>query len=301
MLFLLFMFQVDGADEITARLGIALYGPAVGGRIHSQFRKRHRLHHLSHKSIGQDYHGIAKPVGNLKCLPGEIARFLGAVRRQHDIMITAVTASLHYLEIVALLRANVSKPRPGTQPIATPATKPAGPRTPMLIGEDGKPIEGVKVVKADVKTVIRGPLAEAVVTLTFRNEINRVLGGELTFPLPEGATVAAYALDVNGTLVDGVAVEKQRARVIYEKEMNKSVDPGLVEHVTGNNFRTRLYPVPANGTRTLRVTYVADLTPSADGKGASFTLPMVPTSRQLPKHTMARCSTRSTRIPTCFS
>jgi Ca-activated chloride channel homolog len=189
--------------------------------------------------------------------------------------LAAVCASA--LALTTLGQQQPPNPSPDTDAakrLPTPATKPAGPRMPALLGDDGKPIEGVRLTKADVKAVVRGVLAEASITLTFRNDTPRVLGGELTFPLPDGATVAGYALDVNGTLVDGVSVEKQRARVIYEKEMNKSVDPGLVEHVAGNNFRTRLYPVPANGTRTLRVTYVADLVPSADGKGASFIMPM---------------------------
>jgi hypothetical protein len=161
---------------------------------------------------------------------------------------------------------------PSTQP--TPATKPASPRGVALLGEDGQPVAGVKLMSADLKSVIRGPLAEASLTLTFVNETDRVLGGELTFPLPESATVAGYALDVDGVLVDGVAVEKQQARIIYETEMNKRVDPGLVEQVVGNNFRTRLYPIAAKGTRTARVTYIADLAASPDGKGASLTMPV---------------------------
>jgi tetratricopeptide (TPR) repeat protein len=181
--------------------------------------------------------------------------------------------------VSALAVATFGQQQPPIAPVgpaaATPTTtKPAGPRVPTLLDESGKEISGVRVIKADVKAVVRGPLAEAVVILTFANDTDRVLGGELTFPLPDGATVAGYGLDVNGQLVDGVAVEKQQARVIYEKEMNKTVDPGLVEHVTGNNFRTRLYPIPAHGTRTLKLNYVADLVPSADGRGATLTMPM---------------------------
>ena len=86
-----------------------------------------------------------------------------------------------------------------------------------------------------------------------------MLGGELVFPLPEGATVTGYGLEVNGVMVDGVAVEKQQARVIYEKEMHKGVDPGLVEQAAGNAFRTRLYPVPASGARSIKVQYVTEV------------------------------------------
>ena len=174
-------------------------------------------------------------------------------------------------------RAAAPVPAPVDQPAAEqPAPKAAAlPKGPVLTGEDGQPIKGVRLAKAEVKAVIDGPLAQTVMTLTFANDLPRVLGGELVFPLPEGATVSGYGLDVNGTIVDGVAVEKQRARIIYEQELHKRVDPGLVEHVAGNAFRTRLYPVPANGTRTVRVQYETALGTDADQAGkASLTLPV---------------------------
>ena len=92
-----------------------------------------------------------------------------------------------------------------------------------------------------------------------------MLGGNLVFPLPEGATVTGYGLDINGQIVDGVAVEKERARIIYESEIHKRVDPGLVEHVEGNAFRTRLYPIPANGTRAIKIEYVTQIEQLKDG------------------------------------
>ena len=142
----------------------------------------------------------------------------------------------------------------------------------MLIEEDGTPVKGVRLAKADLNAVIHGTLAEATLTLTFANTQGRVLGGELVFPLPEGATVTGYGLEINGRMVDGVAVGRQQARVIYEKELHKGVDPGLVELAAGNVFRTRLYPVPANGTRSIKVQYVTDI---AIGKaGTSVSLPM---------------------------
>ncbi|CAF4372552.1 unnamed protein product, partial [Adineta steineri] len=33
-------------------------------------------------------------------------------------------------------------------------------------------------------------------------------------------------LDVDGRIVDGVVVEKEKARVTFEKEVRKGVDPG---------------------------------------------------------------------------
>jgi hypothetical protein len=138
----------------------------------------------------------------------------------------------------------------------------AQPRGPQLLAaEEGKPEKDRQplcLASADIRVVIGGPIAETTMTLTFRNDTPRILEGELTFPLPEGATISGFGLDVNGYLVDGVPVEKQKARITYEKETRKRIDPGLVEQAVGNNFRTRIYPIPANGKRTVKVQYVSE-------------------------------------------
>lgn len=194
------------------------------------------------------------------------------------LLTTVLVLLMLTLDAPLLQRARAAGPLPATQPGAAPAPAPL-PKGPVLTGEDGQPIKGVRLAKADVTSVVQGTLAQTTMTLTFANDQPRVLGGELVFPLPDGATVTGYGLEINGTMVDGVAVEKERARIIYEKEIHKRIDPGLVEHVAGNAFRTRLYPVPPNGTRSIRVEYVATIDPGAFDAGgkaprASMTLPI---------------------------
>ena len=116
----------------------------------------------------------------------------------------------------------------------------------------------VRLERADVAITVAGPLTQVTQTLIFRNPSKRVLEGELVFPLPEGAAVSGFALDVKGELMDAVPVEKEKARVVFEKEVRKNVDPGLLDRLEGNVFRTRLYPLPAGGTRTVRITYSTD-------------------------------------------
>ncbi len=132
-------------------------------------------------------------------------------------------------------------------------------QSPQLLVKDGDKPHPIALSKADIHVEIAGQFAQTTMTLTFRNDADRVLEGELVFPLPENAAVCSYALDVNGTLVDAVTIDKDKARVVFETEVRKGVDPGIVEKVQGNNFRTRIYPIPARGVRTVRVQYVSDL------------------------------------------
>jgi len=138
--------------------------------------------------------------------------------------------------------------------------QPVGPR---LVTGGGPAAEPLRLERVAVEARIVGYLAETRMTLTFFNPHDRVLEGELYFPLPEGAFVSGYALDIQGVMVDGVVVEKEKGRQVFEKVVRQGIDPGLVEWVRGNNFRTRVYPIPARGRRTVAVRYVAPVLAAA--------------------------------------
>lgn len=156
---------------------------------------------------------------------------------------------------------------PATTHAAAPqrvaSARPAPVPTMVIAGEASRPT--LAVTRADVDVRVVGHLAETRLTLTFANPRRRAVAGDLTVPLPEGATVSGYALDVGGTLVDGVVVDKDEARHIFEQEVRKGVDPGLAEWVGGNAFRTRVFPIPAGGSRTVMVRWVSDLVEKDDG------------------------------------
>ncbi|MBN1908832.1 MAG: DUF2135 domain-containing protein [Pirellulales bacterium] len=130
---------------------------------------------------------------------------------------------------------------------------------PALMVKEGNVSKPLGLTKLATEVRIFGSVAETTTTMTFSNPMGRVMEGELYFPLPEGATVSGYALDIAGKMIDGVVVEKHKARQVFEEIVRQGVDPGLVQWTKGNNFQTRVYPIPANGVRTVRVRYVSEL------------------------------------------
>lgn len=117
----------------------------------------------------------------------------------------------------------------------------------------------VVLQEAKIDTKILGNLATTTATYTFYNPSNRILEGNLTFPLPEGVSVSGYALDINGKLRNAVPVPKERAKEVFESIERRNVDPGIIEKVEGNNFRTRIYPLPEKGSRAIQITYHQEL------------------------------------------
>ena len=82
---------------------------------------------------------------------------------------------------------------------------------------------------------------------------------------------------MEGKLRQAVVVEKEKGREVFEEVVRRGIDPGLAEITKGNVFRTRVYPIPANGTKRLAVTFEQELTD--DGKGLRYLLPMAFTEK----------------------
>jgi Ca-activated chloride channel homolog len=131
----------------------------------------------------------------------------------------------------------------------------------------------VVLQKLAIETKITGRISTNVVTMVFKNNSNRLRQGRVTFPLPEGVNASGYALDINGKLRNAVPVEKEKAKEVYETIKKRNVDPGVLEKVEGNNFRTTVYPINANGgERTVQITYHYELKKS--GNNYQYFLPL---------------------------
>ena len=107
--------------------------------------------------------------------------------------------------------------------VAPPSVVPETPRPivfrPTRIKADEKPVvvETAREVVAD-----NGLFQRVETTITFTNPNARVFEGELELPIPDGATVCGYALEVNGAMVPGVVCEKEEARTAFDNEIGRA-------------------------------------------------------------------------------
>lgn len=134
----------------------------------------------------------------------------------------------------------------------------------VVVNENGTSTT-LRVVKLDVSVRITGTLAVTTMDMTVHNLFPRILEGEFEFPITEGQTISRFALDINGHVRDGVVVPKEKARATFETIIKRKIDPALMEWTRGNTFRSRIYPLPANGTRRIVIAYEQQLRASSDG------------------------------------
>lgn len=131
----------------------------------------------------------------------------------------------------------------------------------------------VQLARVEVDTRIVGSLATSRIELVLRNPNDRVLEGALEFPLRDGQTVSGFALDIQGQLMPAVPVAKDRGQQIFEEVTRRNVDPALLEQTAGNNFRLRVYPLPAHGERRV-VLQVSEALHAGKGQKLQYLLPI---------------------------
>jgi Ca-activated chloride channel family protein len=123
----------------------------------------------------------------------------------------------------------------------------------MIPKDTSVPPLAIKNQRVDIQ--VKNGVANVKVEQTFKNSVDRDLEAVYVFPLPEGASIADFALYINGKRTSGELVEKGKARAIYEDIVRRMKDPGLLEHMGGNLFRVSVYPVPRNGEQKVELAY----------------------------------------------
>ena len=110
-----------------------------------------------------------------------------------------------------------------------------------------------------IDILVIGQTAVTTMEMTFYNPNTRVMEGEFQFPLADGQQVSRFALDINGKMREGVVVDKALGRKAFEDIVRRGIDPGLLEKTEGNNFKARVYPMPAKGTRRVLIAFEQEL------------------------------------------
>ena len=151
----------------------------------------------------------------------------------------------HFLSSVALLL-----------PLVITAQKSVVPEVKVVNERNANPMV---LQDLSIDILVIGQTAVTTMEMTFYNPNTRVMEGEFQFPLADGQQVSRFALDINGKMREGVVVDKALGRKAFEDIVRRGIDPGLLEKTEGNNFKARVYPMPAKGTRRVLIAFEQEL------------------------------------------
>ena len=114
------------------------------------------------------------------------------------------------------------------------------------------PLE-LRTQKVDVK--IENQVARTTVEQVFYNPNPRRREGTFLFPVPKGASIKDFRMDVNGKLTKAELLSADKARKIYTDIVRSMKDPALLEYAERDLFKVRIFPLEPHGKKTIRLTY----------------------------------------------
>ena len=119
---------------------------------------------------------------------------------------------------------------------------------------------------------IKDNVATTSVDQEFYNPNSARLEGTYVFPLPDGAHIDRFSMDVNGKMTNAELLDANKARTIYEDIVRQYRDPALLEYVGKGAFRARVFPIEPNSRKQIRISYTQLL--KADAGLVEYTYPL---------------------------
>ncbi|GAB4199611.1 MAG: hypothetical protein OHK0013_09930 [Sandaracinaceae bacterium] len=146
-------------------------------------------------------------------------------------------------------------------------------RVPDEIGQARWPLS---IRRLDVSVRIVGELAITEVEEEFFNPASETVEGLYRVRVPEGAVLQRFAVDRNGTMVEGFVREEAQARAAYEAQVYRGStdDPALLAWDAPGSYRARIYPIGPGEVRRIAVRYAEWLRPTAEGGPRLYRYPM---------------------------
>jgi hypothetical protein len=165
-------------------------------------------------------------------------------------------------------------------PVAANTNAGAEPVRAALVGEGSLEARGERtkatalaIERLRISAETSGDVAETTVEHTFRNDSDERLEGTFRFPLPEGSVLTGLALEVDGQMLPGELVEREKARKAYEQTVDEMRDPALFEWESARTFKLRVFPIEPKHTKRVMLRFLAPLHRSGEGLFFAVRLP----------------------------
>jgi Ca-activated chloride channel family protein len=157
--------------------------------------------------------------------------------------------------------------------------------------------QGAPLAMLDSKIVVRvrGPIAEAIVTQTFRNDLDRVTEGTYIFPLPVDAAVSAMEIETGTRTIRASIEVREQAQQRYETAVAAGVGAALLDQERPDVFTQTVSAIPAKGS--VVVTLRFDTVARYQGGRWELVLPLVVAPRYVPGTVNGRPTTGTGRSP----
>ncbi len=134
------------------------------------------------------------------------------------------------------------------------------------------PFAPLEVRYHHVTVKITDQVAVTEVDQAFYNPNNQALEGTYLFPIPRGAQIDRFTMDINGQQVEAELLDANQARQIYEDIVRKARDPALLEYAGQGLFKVRIFPIEPLREKRIQLKYTELL--RSDNGLVTYTYPL---------------------------
>lgn len=118
-----------------------------------------------------------------------------------------------------------------------------------------RPYAPLEITYHHVSVKIDGQIATTSVDQDFYNPNPQRLEGTYLFPIPKGAQIDKFTMEIGGQQVEAELLAADKARGIYEDILRKLKDPALLEYAGRDVFKVRVFPIEPNGHKHITLSY----------------------------------------------
>ncbi len=126
---------------------------------------------------------------------------------------------------------------------------------PIYVPPTHFPFAPLEVTSHQVNVKIDGQVAITSIDQEFYNPNDQRLEGFYMFPVPKGAHIDKFSMEIGGKSVDAELLPADKARGIYEDIVRKMRDPALLEYAGRDLFKVRIFPIEPRSRKPIKISY----------------------------------------------
>lgn len=130
----------------------------------------------------------------------------------------------------------------------------------------------LEIHSCKVNGKVEDQVAVTTIDQEFYNPNNARLEGTFLFPVPKGAQLDHFAMEIEGKKVEAELLVADKARSIYEDIVRRAKDPALMEYSGRDVFKVRIFPIEPLARKRVTVRYTQLL--KLDNGLVSYAVPL---------------------------
>ncbi len=141
---------------------------------------------------------------------------------------------------------------------------------------DAKGGEFLSVRSVEAESHVYGPFCRTRIDITFSNDLDRTLEGDLVFPLPPSAALRELSVKVGGRSIEGKIRPRKRAQAEYARALEAGQTAALGETEGEDLARLRVAPIEKGEDVAIRLVLAHTLLPTDSGHRLLLPLTYMP-------------------------